>query len=99
MWMFQATEKLVYRFISSELVFYCDTHQRYILNSANMLVLNEDFPLTSKQLAQLMNSPLTNWLFKRLFNTHKVLKSDLELLPIFTDLSLHRRFNLLNLDR
>ena len=99
MWMFQATEKLVYRFISSELVFYCDTHQRYILNSANMLVLNEDFPLTSKQLAQIMNSPLTNWLFKQLFNTHKVLKSDLELLPVFTDLSLHRRFNLLDLDR
>ena len=99
MWMFQATEKLVYRFISSELVFYCDTHQRYILNSANMLVLNEGFPLTSKQLVQIMNSPLTNWLFKQLFNTHKVLKSDLELLPIFTDLSLHRRFNILDLDR
>lgn len=99
MWMFQAPEKLVYRFISSELVFYCDTRQRYILNSANMLVLNEDFPMSSKQLAQIMNSPLTNWLFKRLFNTHKVLKSDLELLPIFTDLSLHRRFNLLDLDR
>jgi site-specific DNA-methyltransferase (adenine-specific) len=64
-----------------------------------MLVLNEDFPLTSKQLAQIMNSPLTNWLFKQLFNTHKVLKSDLELLPVFTDLSLHRRFNLLDLDR
>ncbi len=98
-WMFQAPEKLVYRFISSELVFYCDTHRRYILNSANMLVLNEDFPLTSRQLARIMNSPLTNWLFKQLFNTHKVLKSDLELLPIFTDLSLHRRFNLLDLDR
>lgn len=99
MWMFQASEKLVYRFISSELVFYCDTHRRYILNSANMLVLDEDFPLTSKQLAKIMNSPLTNWLFKQLFHTHKVLKSDLELLPIFTDLSLHRRFNLLDLDR
>ena len=99
MWMFQAPEKLVYRFISSELVFYCDTHQRYFLNSANMLVLDEDFPLPARQLARIMNSPLTNWLFKQLFNTHKVLKSDLELLPIFTDLSLHRRFNLLDLDR
>ena len=96
MTMLQAPEKLVYRFISNELVFYCDTHQRYILNSANMLVLNGDFPLTSKQLAKIMNSPLSNWLFKQLFNTHKVLKSDLELLPIFTDLSLHRRFNLLD---
>lgn len=95
--MLQAPEKIVYRFISSELVFYCDTHQRYILNSANMLVLDKDFPLTSKQVAKYMSSPLSNWLFKQLFNTHKVLKSDLELLPIFTDLSLHRRFNLLDL--
>ena len=99
MTMYQAPEKLVYRFISNELVFYCDTHQRYILNSANMLVLNEDFPLTSKRLAAIMSSPLTNWLFKQLFNTHKILKSDLELLPIFTDSSLHRRFNLLHLGR
>lgn len=98
-WMFQAPEKLVYRFISNELVFYCDTHQRYILNSANMLVLDEDFPLTSKQVAEIMNSPLTNWLFKQLFNTHKVLKSDLELLPMITDLSLHRSFNLLDFSR
>ena len=95
--MLQAPEMLVYRFISNGLVFYCDTHQRFILNSANMLVLNGDFPLTSKQLADIMNSQLTNWLFRQLFNTHKVLKSDLELLPIFTDLSLHRRFNLLDL--
>ena len=94
--MLNAPVKLIYRFISNELVFYCDRHQRYILNSANMLVLDKDFPLTSKQVAEAMNSPLTNWLFKQLFNTHKVLKSDLELLPIFTDLSLHRRFNLLD---
>ena len=97
--MLNAPVKIIYRFISNELVFYCDTHQRYILNSANMLVLDEDFPLNPKQLARIMNSPLTNWLFKQLFNTHKILKSDLELLPIFTDLSLHRRFNLLDLNR
>ena len=97
--MLNAPVKLIYRFISNELVFYCDRHQRYILNSANMLVLDKDFPLTAKQVAEIMNSPLTNWLFKQLFNTHKILKSDLELLPIFTDLSLHRRFNLLDLNR
>ena len=97
--MYHAPEKLIYRFISSDLVFYCDTHQRYILNSANMLVLDEDFPLTAKQLAEIMNSQLTNWLFKQLFHTHKVLRGDLELLPIFTDSSLHRRFNLLNFNR
>lgn len=95
----KAPEKLIYRFISSDLVFYCDTRQRYILNSANMLVLDERFPLSANQLAEIMNSPLTNWLFKQLFNTHRILRGDLELLPIFTDLSLHRSFNLLDLDR
>ena len=89
-----APVKLVYRFISSSLVFYCDTRQRYILNSANMLVLDADFPLSAKQLAEIMNSRLSNWLFKQLFNTHKVLRSDLEMLPVITDSALHRRFNL-----
>jgi site-specific DNA-methyltransferase (adenine-specific) len=55
--------------------------------------------LGAKQLAEIMNSDLTNWLFKQLFHTHKVLRGDLEVLPIFTDLSLHRGFNLLNLSR
>ena len=64
-----------------------------------MLVLDEDFPLAAKQLAETMNSRLTNWLFKQLFNTHKVLRSDLEILPLITDSALHRRFNLLNFDR
>lgn len=91
-----APVKLVYRFISSSLVFFCDTHQRYILNSANMLVLDEDFPLSAKQLAETMNSRLTNWLFRQLFNTHKVLRSDLEILPVITDSALHRRFDVLD---
>ena len=91
-----APVKLVYRFISSSLVFYCDTHQRFILNSANMLVLDDDFPLSAKQLAETMNSRLINWLFKQLFNTHKVLRSDLEMLPVITDSALHCRFDLLD---
>ena len=94
-----APEKLIYKFISNRLVFYCDTQQRYILNSANMLVLDEDFPLTAKQLAEIMNSQLTNWLFKQLFHTHKVLRGDLEVLPLITDSALHRRFNFLDFSR
>ena len=93
-----APVKLVYRFISSSLVFYCDTQQRYFLNSANMLVLDDDFPLSAAKLADVMNSKLSNWLFKQLFNTHKILRSDLEILPVITtDLSLHRSFDLLDL--
>lgn len=94
-----APVKLVYRFISSNLVFYCDTKQRYFLNSANMLVLDNDFPLSSEELAEIMNSSLTNWLFHQMFHTHKVLRGDLEVLPIITDLSLHRSFDLVDLDR
>ena len=97
--LYQAPQKLIYRFISNKLVFVCDSQQRYILNSANMLVLDRDFPLTSRQLAEIMNSPLTNWLFRQWFHTHKVLRGDLELLPIFPDLSLHRRFDVLDLHR
>lgn len=93
-----APVKLVYRFISSRLVFYCDMRQRFILNSANMLVLDKEFPLSASKLADVMNSALTNWLFRQLFNTHKVLRSDLEMLPIITDSSLHCRFDLLNFD-
>lgn len=80
--MYNAKEKLIYRFISNKLVFYCDTEQRYILNSANLLILNDSFPLTGKQMTDLLNSKLMNWVFKTIFDTHKVLRSDLELLPI-----------------
>lgn len=79
--MYHSKEKLIYKFISSDLCFYCDTKQRYILNSANLLIpLN--IGITAEQLTMLLNSEIINWLFKKLFSTHKVLRSDLELLPI-----------------
>jgi site-specific DNA-methyltransferase (adenine-specific) len=94
--MYQAKEKLIYKFISSDLCFYCDTHQRYILNSANLLIpLN--IGITGKQLGDLLNSEIMNWLFKKLFSTHKVLRGDLEMLPIHTGyFSVHQEFSELN---
>ena len=83
--LFDADEKLIYRFISSNLCFYCDTEQRRILNSANMLILKKGFPISSMQLCSLLNSDIMNWLFKSIFNTHKILRGDLELLPIHCD--------------
>lgn len=80
--MYNAKEKLIYRFISDKLVFYLDQHQSYILNSANLLILNPDFPFTHRQVADLLNSRLMNWLFRTVFNTHKVLRTDLESLPL-----------------
>lgn len=83
--LYLAPEKLIYRFISDKLVFYCDTQQRYILNSANMLVLNTDFPISGRQLTDVMNSKFMNWLFQTIFATHKILRGDLETLPIYTE--------------
>ena len=80
---YEAEEKIVYRFISNNIICHYDTEQRYILNSANLFILKEGFPLSHKQVSDLLNSDFMNWLFRSIFNTHKVLRSDLELLPIW----------------
>lgn len=80
--LYEAEEKLIYKFISSKLSFFHDTEQRFILNSANLLIPNPDFPLTPRALADLLSSDFMNWIFLRLFNTHKVLRGDIECLPI-----------------
>lgn len=78
-----APNKIIYRFISDKIVCFHDTEQRYILNSANLFILNENFPLTYQQVCDLFNSDFMNWLYKSIFNTHKVLRGDLEILPIW----------------
>ncbi len=82
--LYQAKEKLIYKFISSSLVFAHDVKQMFFLNSVNMLILHKDFPITHKQLSEILNSRLMTWLFQKLFDTHKILRADLESLPIFT---------------
>lgn len=81
---YYADKKIIYRFISNCLVFFCDTTQALLLNSANALVLRENFPLSSEQLVSLLNSHIINWLFHKVFRTHKILRRDLEALPLFT---------------
>lgn len=83
--LYKAEEKLIYKFISSELVFFRDTEQRFVLNSANMLILEKSFPVNHKELSSLLNSKVMSWLFQKLFDTHKILRADLESMPIFTD--------------
>ncbi len=83
--LYESKEKLIYKFISSNLCFFYDTEQRYILNSANMLVLNESLPVSIKELSFLLNSDIINWVFSKIFNTFKVLRGDLEKLPIHYD--------------
>jgi site-specific DNA-methyltransferase (adenine-specific) len=79
---YSAKEKLVYKFISSKLCFFYDTKQRLFLNSANILIPNKDFPIPIRILGELLSSNFMNWVFCRIFNTHKILKSDLASLPI-----------------
>jgi site-specific DNA-methyltransferase (adenine-specific) len=80
--MFEAREKLIYKFISSKLCFFYDTQQRYVLNSVNMLIPKNCLPINAKQLCSLLNSNFINWLYTNIFNTHKILRGDLEALPI-----------------
>ncbi|WP_052910986.1 TaqI-like C-terminal specificity domain-containing protein [Riemerella anatipestifer] len=91
--MYQSKEKIIYKFISSNLCFYYDTEQKYILNSANLFI-PIDIGITGKQLTDVLNSDIINWLFKKLFSTHKILRGDLELLPIHTGyFSIHSDFS------
>ncbi|SMN00791.1 Modification methylase bstVI [uncultured Candidatus Thioglobus sp.] len=90
--LYLADKKIVYRFINSNLIFALDDKQRYFLNSVNFLIINQHtllaedkLAITEQQLVFLMNAEIMNWLFKKLFRTHKVLRSDLERLPIFDE--------------
>lgn len=80
--LYEAREKLIYKFISSNLCFFHDTDSRFVINSANILITEEDFPVSMKTICDLFNSDFMNWVFGKIFNTHKILKGDLELLPI-----------------
>ena len=82
--LYEAREKLIYKFISSKLCFFYDDKQKYILNSANMLIPNDSFPISTKVLGELLSSNFMNWMFSRIFCTHKILRGDLELLPIYS---------------
>lgn len=91
--MYQAKEKLIYKFISSDLCFFYDDKQRFVLNSANILIPT-NIGITSQQLTDILNSEVLNWLFKKIFSTHKVLRGDLELLPIHTEyFKAHKKFS------
>lgn len=91
--LYEAKEKLIYKFISSKLSFFHDTEQRFILNSANLVIPNPDFPLSAGVLADLLSSEFMNWIFSKLFNTHKILRGDIECLPIHSEFIDPKEFN------
>lgn len=79
---YKAREKLIYKFISSNLCFFHDTNSRFVINSANILITEKSFPVSMKTICDLFNSDFMNWVFGKIFGTFKILRGDLELLPI-----------------
>lgn len=78
---FRAKEKLVYRFISDKLVVSYDDKGVLTLNSANIVIPNVGLPI--KVVLGILQSDVTQFIFKARFNTLKVLRKHIESLPIF----------------
>jgi hypothetical protein len=79
-YLYRAQEKLIYRFISDRLVFAYDTQQRLTLNSANILI--PTLPCNMKYVMAILNSSLSQFLFRVNHQSIKVLRSHLESIPI-----------------
>ncbi|MFZ2324851.1 MAG: N-6 DNA methylase [Ignavibacteriaceae bacterium] len=77
---YRVKEKLIYKFISNQLVFAYDDMQRLTLNSANILIPHiKGYQI--KIILALLNSSLYQFVYSKKFNTIKVLRGNLEELP------------------
>ena len=77
---YRADEKLVYKFISKNLVFAYDNNKSLFLNSANILI--PKIPgMSIKTVLAFLNSELFKFLYKSLFGEIKILKGNLMELP------------------
>lgn len=79
--MYRAQEKLLYRFISSQLVFAYDDKQTLSLNSCN-IVIPKIPEIKMKYVLAILNSRIAQFIYKREFNSVKVLRSHIENIPI-----------------
>lgn len=78
---YRAKEKLIYKFISKELVFCYDDKQILTLNSANIVIPKiKNYPI--KTILALFNSSLYQFIYQKKFNSFKILKNDIEQLPL-----------------
>lgn len=81
MHLYRAPEKLVYRFISKELVFAYDDRQLISLNSCNIVVPHIE-GLDMKYILAVLNSSVARNIYRKKFNSVKVLRSHIEAIPI-----------------
>lgn len=79
--MYRVPEKLLYRFISNQLVFAYDDKQTLSLNSCN-IVIPKITGINMKYVLAILNSRIAQFIYKREFNSIKVLRSHIESIPI-----------------
>lgn len=79
--MYRAPEKLLYRFISNQLVFAYDNKQILSLNSCN-IVIPKIPGIKIKYVLSILNSRIAQFIYKKKFNSVKVLRSHIENIPI-----------------
>jgi len=79
---FQEKTKFIYKFISRKLVFSLDENKMLVLNSANIMLIPNKYPLNKYVLLALLNSDLMNFYFIKVINQIKVLKEDIQNLPL-----------------
>jgi hypothetical protein len=79
--LYRAREKLLYRFISSQLVFAYDDKQTLSLNSCN-IVIPRIPGAKMKYVLAILNSRIAQFIYRREFNSVKVLRSHIENIPI-----------------
>ncbi len=78
---YRAKEKLLYKFISSDLVFAYDDSGMLSLNSCNILI--PQIPgLSIKYVLAVLNSSAAQFVYSKMFGSVKVLRSHLEQIPI-----------------
>ncbi|HWC57647.1 MAG TPA: transcriptional repressor LexA [Candidatus Paceibacterota bacterium] len=78
---YENPEKLIYKFIGKNLAFAYDDQKRFSLNNANAIVPNIP-SLNIKYILGVLNSDLIQFYYSKLFFTVRVLRSNLERLPI-----------------
>ncbi len=80
---YRTEEKLIYKFISKDLVFSYDNKKTLTLNSANILIPKiAGYPV--RTILALFNSSLYQFVHQKKFASIKVLRSDIEKLPLPT---------------
>ncbi|WP_035243201.1 TaqI-like C-terminal specificity domain-containing protein [Desulfitobacterium hafniense] len=78
---YRTKEKLIYRFIGGSLVFAYDDTQSLTLNSANILIPKLE-GLNIKYILAVLNSRIAQYFYSRQFKSLKILRSQLESIPI-----------------